>query len=71
MYHFDGSNWTQQAYIKASNTGAGDEFGKVVSVSGDGNTLAVGANREDSSATGINGDGNIGGGGDSGAVYIY
>ncbi|WP_339385756.1 FG-GAP repeat protein [Grimontia marina] len=71
VYHFDGSNWTQQAYIKASNTGAGDEFGKVVSVSGDGNTLAVGANREDSSATGINGDGNIGGGGDSGAVYIY
>ncbi|WP_325892525.1 FG-GAP repeat protein [Grimontia sp. NTOU-MAR1] len=71
VYHFDGSNWTQQAYIKASNTGAGDEFGKVVSVSGDGNTLAVGAAKEASDATGINGEGNNNDATDSGAVYVF
>jgi len=49
-----GGNWTQQAYVKASNTGAGDLFGESVALSGDGNTLAVGARFEDSNATGIN-----------------
>ena len=47
-----GSTWTQQAYIKASNTGRagegdvpgdGDQFGYSLALSGDGNTLAVGA----------------------------
>ena len=52
----NGSLWEQQAYIKASNTEADDFFGGSVSLSADGNTLAVGANEEDSSATGINGD---------------
>ncbi|MFV1984479.1 MAG: hyalin, partial [Thiohalomonadales bacterium] len=45
--------WNQQAYIKASNTGAGDSFGHVVSLSNDGNTLAVGAYNEDSLIPGI------------------
>jgi hypothetical protein len=49
-----GSTWSQQAYVKASNTGAGDVFGIAVALSGDGNTLAVGAAEEDSSTTGIN-----------------
>jgi hypothetical protein len=44
----------QQAYLKASSTGVDDEFGYSVSVSGD--TVVVGAQREDSSATGVNGD---------------
>src|SRR5688572_12939655 len=56
--------WTQQAYLKASNTGnkgtgddvEGDQFGFSLALSGDGNTLAVGAISEDSSARGINGD---------------
>ena len=47
-----GTTWTQQAYIKASNTGAIDSFGYSVAIDGD--TLAVGAMREDSSTTGIN-----------------
>ncbi len=42
----------QQAYLKASNTGGGDQFGSSVAVSGD--TVVVGANAEDSSATGVN-----------------
>ena len=35
-----GTNWIQQAYLKASNTGAGDEFGRSVAISGD--TIVVG-----------------------------
>lgn len=41
-----GGNWSQQAYLKASNTGADDQFGSSVSVSGD--TVVVGAWSEDS-----------------------
>ena len=37
--------WTQQAYLKASNTGVGDSFGISVAISGD--TLIVGATGED------------------------
>ena len=54
VYTRNAGAWTQQAYVKASNTGAGDVFGIAVALSGDGNTLAVGAAEEDSSTTGIN-----------------
>ena len=47
-----GTNWTQQAYLKAGNTGAGDEFGKAVAVSGD--SVIVGAPTEDSGTAGVN-----------------
>jgi hypothetical protein len=64
---------TQHAYLKASNTGAGDLFGAAVALSADGSTLAVGAYLEDSAATGV--DGNQGDGGplsrNSGAVYVF
>ena len=63
--------WQQQAYIKASNTDRFDSFGRVVSLSGDGNTLAVGADGEDSSATGINGDQVDNSIESSGAVYVF
>jgi len=46
--------WLQQNYVKASNTDAGDLFGGRVALSGD--TVAAGARREDSAATGIDGD---------------
>jgi hypothetical protein len=49
-----GTVWSQQAYIKASNTGDSDLFGLTLSISGDGNTLAVGAYREDGGGVGIN-----------------
>ena len=48
------NEFAQQAYIKASNTGDGDQFGYSIALSGD--TLAVGAYREDSNSNGINGD---------------
>jgi len=41
-------------YCKASNPSAYDELGRSVSLSADGNTLAVGASRESSSSTGVN-----------------
>jgi hypothetical protein len=49
-----GNAWTQQAYLKASNTGAGDLFGSSVALSADGALLAVGAPFEQSAAAGIN-----------------
>ena len=61
--------WSQQAYIKASNTDADDEFGASVALSGD--TLAVGASRDASAATGINGDQGSDSAPGSGAVYVY
>ena len=66
--------WSQQAYVKASNTGTGDEFGSAVSLSADGKTLAVGARFEDSTATGVSTDGSGEGNntaGSSGAVYVF
>ena len=63
--------WSQQAYIKASNSEANDWFGYSVALSSDGNTLAVGAFEEDSAATGINGNQVDNSATDSGAVYVF
>jgi hypothetical protein len=68
IFRWTGTAWQQAAYLKASNTGASDNFGQSVALSGD--TLAVGASLEDSSATTINGDPGEGAA-DSGAVYIF
>ena len=59
----------QQAYLKASNTDAGDQFGLSVAVSGD--TVVVGAYGEDSNATGINGDQSDNSASHSGAAYVF
>ena len=64
-----GSTWSQQAYIKASNTGAGDQFGSDLALWGD--SLAVGAWLEDSAATGIDGDQAHDSAADAGAVYVF
>jgi len=61
------NNWSQQAYIKAANADANDQFGRV-SISGD--TLAVGAIGEDSDSSGINSTPNNNGT-DTGAVYVF
>lgn len=61
--------WSQQAYLKASNTGAGDRFGISVDVAGD--TIGVGASHEDSSTTGIDGNQADNSAADSGAVYVF
>ncbi len=63
--------WLQQAYIKAGNPGEDDSFGGEVSLSADGNTLAISASGDDSAATGINGNQNNNSSENSGAVYVF
>ncbi len=55
-----GTAWTQQAYLKASNVGANDNFGVSVGVSGD--IVVVGAFNEDGDTESLPG---------SGAAYVY
>ena len=64
-----GPTAAQQAYIKASNTGMGDNFGYSVAVSGD--TMVVGAPYEASNATGVNGNQNDNSAPGSGAAYVF
>ncbi len=64
-----GSIWSQQDYVKASNTGAFDHFGISVALSADGSALAVGAHDEDSNGIGGNQADNSAL--NAGAVYIY
>jgi len=66
-----GGAWTQQAFLKASNTGFNDWFGSRVALSGDGNTAVVGASLEDSVARGINGRQDDESASEAGAVYLY
>lgn len=69
-----GTTWTQQAYLKASNTGGsynlgGDYFGWSVAVSGE--TVVVGAHQEDSKSTGVNGNQEDNSVLNAGAAYIF
>lgn len=66
-----GTTWMQQAYLKASNTGASDRFGNSVALSADGNTLLVGADHEASAATNVNGNELDNTRGGAGAAYVY
>lgn len=73
----NGTNWTQQAYLKASNPGGGefdsfvggDNFGWSVTVSGD--MVVVGAPGEESNATEINGDQSDNSAYRCGAAYVF
>ncbi|MCS6972373.1 MAG: FG-GAP repeat protein, partial [Leptospiraceae bacterium] len=66
-------NWSQDAYLKASNAEADDEFGYSVAISG--SIIVVGARLEDSNQTTItNTDGMASpdnSAGNSGAVYVF
>ena len=74
-----GDRWSQQAYLKASNTGRkgvgddieGDQFGFSIALSADGGTLAAGAIAEDSVATGMGGNQTDDSAAASGAVYVF
>ena len=74
----EGTTWTQQAYLKASNTLFSadegfifpDSFG--ISVAIDQDTIVVGARYEDSGSSGVNGDQSLANAnGDSGAAYVF
>lgn len=66
------SEWTAlPKLVKSSAPGLEDDFGASVTLSDDGNTLAVGAPFEDSRAKGLNGDKLDNLNTDSGAVYLF
>ena len=67
----DGAAWSEQAFLKASNTGFNDWFGSRLALSGDGHTAAVGASLEDGGARGIDGRQNDDSALDAGAVYLF
>ena len=69
MFVRNGTTWSQQAYLKASNAEAGDPFGLSVGVSG--NTVVVGAPYESSAATGVNGNQSDNSATYAGAAYVY
>jgi hypothetical protein len=64
-----GTSWSQEAYLKASNTDADDQFGASVGVSGD--TVVIGAESEGSNATGVNGDQGDNSTQWAGAAYVF
>ena len=64
-----GSTWSEQAYVKASNTDSGDQFGYGVAIDGD--TAVVTAPNERSSATGVNGDQSDNFTNEAGAAYVF
>jgi hypothetical protein len=71
IFRLVGDAWTQEAYLKASNTEAQDRFGDSgIGLSADGNTLVVMA-AESSSATGVNGDQSDNSALYSGAAYVF
>ena len=71
VYVRAGTSWSQQSYLKPSNTNEGDRFGYSVALSDDGSTLAVGAIGEDSAATAVNGNQADDAAAQAGAVYVF
>ncbi len=69
VFNRSGVSWSQQAYLKASNTDAGDWFGSAVAISGE--ALVVGSPYEDSNASGVNGNGSNNSAPDAGAAYAF
>jgi len=57
VFHYDGSNWVEQAKLVSSDRGAGDHFGKSVAIHGD--YAIVGASRDDDL------------GNQAGSAYVY
>ena len=71
LYTRDDAGWSEQAYIKASNTGPNDTFGARLALSGDGGTLAVGAQLEDSAGQGVDAIQDDDSAQEAGAVYLF
>jgi hypothetical protein len=66
-----GGRWSQQAYVKSSNSDAGDQFGWSVALSDDGNLMVVGAPTEQSNARGVNGNQADNSSANAGAGYVF
>ena len=64
-----GTAWKQQAYLKASNAGSGDMFGRAVAISP--NTVVIGANQESSSSNAVDGNQADNSAAQAGAAYVF
>lgn len=72
VFFYNGSQWTQESYIKPSYLNPGGLYGGNVSLNFDGNTLVVSYTGDDSNSNIINADPNVDGNADnSGAVFVY
>ena len=72
LFARQGGLWSQEAYIKASNTDPDDQFGAALALNGDGSLLAVGATREDSAGTGAGSTAEQdNSAAEAGAVYVF
>jgi hypothetical protein len=71
VYTRSGTAWNPTAYVKASNPQPAAEFGTAVALSGDGKMLAIGAPKENSAATGVNGKQDDKSAANAGAAYVY
>ena len=66
------NSWMQQAYLKASNAGTGDQFGAAATISSDGSIVAIGAFHEDGSVADDGSPNNDHDGGEeTGAAYVF
>lgn len=65
------NGWSQQAYVKASNTRGNARFGNAIALSANGRLMAVGSASESSQATGIDGDQDNNAAQRSGAAYVF
>lgn len=73
LYTWDGAVWSAGATILTAGNGEpGDRFGSAVALgTADAALLAVGADSEDSAATGFDGNGSDNSASDAGAVYLF
>ena len=69
VYLRSGTTWKRQTYLKASKSGAGDQFGYAVAAAGD--TAIISAAGEASNATGVNGPQGDNSLNNAGAAYVF
>jgi hypothetical protein len=69
IYHHDGNGWVEEAQLQPDVIDPGDMFGNALALDGD--TLVVGAYREASAATGVNGDATDNSATEAGAAYVF
>jgi hypothetical protein len=67
IYRRSGTTWTQQSYVKASNSGSGDTFGTAIALSSAAAALVVGASGE----AGASDDQNDNSAAAAGVAYLY
>ena len=69
LFEFDGSSWSQTAYIKSPNLNKGDTFGTAVAIDQD--RLVISSLNEDSCATNVGGSQSDEMCLDAGAAYVF